>query len=85
MKRRRSAPSFIFLNQNLKKTDRSHPAPFIRLVRKLGPGKIASICPAERSSETQAFWVYGEAFERSYSGQRRSKIAAHELPNKSIC
>jgi hypothetical protein len=48
-------------------------------VPKLGAGKIASICPAEQSLKTQPYWGYGEAFGRSYAGQRRSKIAAHEF------
>jgi hypothetical protein len=33
----------------------------------------------DAAAKAQAFWVYGEAFERSYAVQRRSKIAAHEL------
>jgi hypothetical protein len=61
---------FLFLGQ---------AQPAAEPVPKLGAGKIASICPAEQSPKTQAFWGYGEAFGRSYAGQRRSKIAAHEF------
>ncbi|MDR2510834.1 MAG: hypothetical protein LBC77_09350 [Spirochaetaceae bacterium] len=40
--------------------------------------------PQNEARKRKPYWVFGEAFERSYAVQRRGKIDAHELPNKSI-